>query len=87
VLDPGHDDRIPACAENPVVGFRRARREDDLGGLGTNESRHLSRARSTIARARRPSAWTDDGLPTCSMAASIAAFASGRSGAVALWSK
>jgi hypothetical protein len=43
-----------------------------------------SRAASTKPRARRPSAWTDEGLPVCSSACAIAAFASGRSGAVAL---
>ena len=43
-----------------------------------------ARAFSTAARAARPSAWTLDGLPTISIAASIAARASGRIGAVAL---
>ena len=43
-----------------------------------------SRAPSTSARALRPSACTDDGFPVSSSAAVIAAFASGRSGAVAL---
>jgi hypothetical protein len=37
-----------------------------------------------MARARRPSACTDDGLPTVSSAASIAARAAGRSGVDAL---
>ena len=46
-----------------------------------------ARARSTIARAARPSAWTDDGLPSASIAAAIAARASGRSGAVAFQSR
>jgi hypothetical protein len=42
------------------------------------------RASSTIRRAARPSAWTEEGLPVVSIAASAASRASGRSGAVAL---
>jgi hypothetical protein len=42
------------------------------------------RARSSKALAARPSVWTEDGLPTISIAATIASRASGRSGAVAL---
>ena len=42
------------------------------------------RASSTIARACRPSAWIEDGLPRTSSAASVACRASGRSRAVAL---
>ena len=45
------------------------------------------RACSTIARAARPSAWTLDGFPTWSIAASIAARASGLSGAEAFQSR
>ena len=43
-----------------------------------------ARADSMTARARRPSACTEDGLPTSAMAATIASRASARSGAVAL---
>ncbi len=46
-----------------------------------------ARAFSTISRAARPSAWTEEGLPPASIAASTAARASGRSGEVALWSR
>ena len=42
------------------------------------------RARSTRARAARPSACTDDALPTSPSAATMAARATGRRGAVAL---
>ena len=41
-------------------------------------------ASSTIRRAARPSAWTDEGLPVVSIAASAASRASTRNGAVAL---
>ena len=41
-------------------------------------------ASSTIRRAARPSACTEDGLPVVSIAASAASRASGRNGAVAL---
>ena len=46
-----------------------------------------ARARSITARAARPSACTDEGLPTTSSAAAMAARASGRSGAVAFQSR
>ncbi len=46
-----------------------------------------SRASSTIARARRPSLCGEDGLPTTSSAATTAARASARSGAVAFQSR
>jgi len=46
-----------------------------------------ARAFSINALAARPSAWTEDGLPTTSIAATIAAFASGRRGAVAFQSR
>ena len=41
-------------------------------------------ASSTMRRAARPSAWTDEGLPVVSIAISAASRASGRNGAVAL---
>ena len=47
----------------------------------------FARARSISAFAARPSAWTEEGLPTTSIAATIAAFASGRKGAVAFQSR
>jgi hypothetical protein len=40
-----------------------------------------------MRRACRPSAWIEDGLPASSHAFAIAAFASGRSGAVAFQSR
>jgi hypothetical protein len=43
-----------------------------------------ARACSTSARARAPSRWALDGLPTTSSAAVMASRASGRSGALAL---
>jgi hypothetical protein len=46
-----------------------------------------ARACSITARAARPAAWTDDGLPTARSAAVMAAMASGRTWAVALWSR
>ena len=45
------------------------------------------RACSSTACAARPAAWTDDGLPTRSRTAVTAAMASGRTRAVALWSR
>ena len=45
------------------------------------------RASSTKRRARRPSAWTEEGLPGRSQAAAIASRASGRSGVVAFQSR
>jgi hypothetical protein len=44
----------------------------------------LARAASTAARAARPSAWIEDGLPTSFAARTTASAASGRIGAVAL---
>jgi hypothetical protein len=56
-------------------------------GLHPTASATSARARSTSALAARPSAWTDEGLPATSIAAIIAARASGRSGAVAFQSR
>ena len=53
-------------------------------GLAPTSAATCSRAVSIMARARRPSACTDDGLPIASCAASIAARAAGRSGDDAL---
>ena len=47
----------------------------------------VSRAPSTICRARRPQRCTEEGLPQWASAAVIAAAASGRSGAVAFQSR
>jgi len=46
-----------------------------------------ARARSINPRTARPSAWIDEALPVRSMAAIIAALASGRSGALAFQSR
>jgi len=43
-----------------------------------------ARARSRTSRAARPAAWTEDGFPKTSSAADTAAFASGRTGVMAL---
>ena len=45
------------------------------------------RAPSIMARARRPSAWTEEALPMSAIASSAASRALGRNGAVALWSR
>ena len=42
---------------------------------------------STMARAARPAAWIEEGLPPTSSARAMAALASGRTTAVALWSR
>jgi hypothetical protein len=46
-----------------------------------------ARACSITARAARPAAWIDDGLPTWASTSVMAAIASGRTFAVALWSR
>ena len=56
-------------------------------GLAPTSAATCSRASSTRPRARRPSACGDDGLPTTSSAATMAARASRRSGAVAFQSR
>ena len=56
-------------------------------GLAPTRAATCSRASSMMARARRPSACGEDGLPTTSSAAIIAARASRRSGAVAFQSR
>ena len=58
-----------------------------LRGSAPTRAATCSRAVSTKCRAARPSAWTDDGLPSWSSAASMAARAAGRSGAVAFQSR
>jgi hypothetical protein len=73
--------------ERQIVGLAAARgedrhRRDDADGRAT-----WSRASSNACRAALPSAWTEDALPVTSMARSIADFAAGRSGDVALWSR
>ena len=45
------------------------------------------RALSTVARARRPEAWTDEGLPPIRNASAMASKAAGLKGLVALWSR
>ena len=47
----------------------------------------FSRACSITARAVRPAAWIDDGLPTACITAVMAAMACGRTRVVALWSR
>ena len=58
-----------------------------LRGSAPTATATRSRAVSRICRAARPSACTDEGLPTTSMAAAMAARACGRSGAVAFQSR
>jgi hypothetical protein len=81
-------DRRPVTAPAPPGQrrrFRRARDEDDIRRLRAHgKAATCARARSINALAARPSAWTEDGLPTTSIAAIIASRASARSGIVAL---
>ncbi len=56
-------------------------------GFTPTRAATAARASSTARRAVRPKAWTDDGLPTRSIAWTIAARTAGFSGVVALWSK
>ena len=58
-----------------------------LRGSAATSAATFSRASSIRRRAARPSAWTEDGLPELSSAASTAARACGRSGAVAFQSR
>ena len=58
-----------------------------LRGSAPTSAATCSRASSIRRRAARPSAWTEEGLPQTSSAATIAARASGRSGAVAFQSR
>jgi hypothetical protein len=58
-----------------------------LRGSAATSAATSPRASSTRRRAARPSAWTEDGLPTASSAAIMAARASSRSGAVAFQSR
>ena len=58
-----------------------------LRGSAPTRAATSARASSIMRRAARPSAWTDDGLPTTSRAAVMAARACGRSGAVAFQSR
>ena len=60
-----------------------------FGDSPSDSSAHdtISRASSSTFRAARPSPCTDEALPVNSIAATIAAFASGRSVEVALWSR
>jgi hypothetical protein len=68
----------PAPRQRQRRRLGRARGEDHLRGLRAHAAATCARARSTSAFAARPSAWTDDGLPTTSIAATIAARASAR---------
>ena len=58
-----------------------------LRGSAPTAAATRARASSRMLRAARPSAWTDDGFPTTSMAAAMAARACGRRGAVAFQSR
>ena len=58
-----------------------------MGAMTPTAPATASRDSSSSLRAALPSAWTEEALPVRSKARSIAAFASGRSGLVALWSR
>ena len=81
-----------AALRLPDAGARRQRRVGRLGAPETKTTLRAGRRRAGDApgrlfddRARgAPSAWIEDGLPRASSAATIAARASGRNGAVAL---
>ena len=82
----------PKSAAQPVRALRRAAGEETpVSGFPAFDQRKALTfrpcARETIALAARPSVWTLDGLPTTSIAAIIAARASGRRGAVAFQSR
>ena len=78
--------RAPSRAEHAAASVAPEVKTTSAG-LQPTASATCARARSTSALAARPSAWTEDGLPTTSIAATIAARASGRSGAVAFQSR
>jgi hypothetical protein len=86
VLDRGRDEgaRRATHREGQVVRLGGAAREDDLGRLRADSAATSARARSTSVRTARPSRCALDGLPGRSRASTIAARASGRSGALAL---
>ena len=78
----------PLAEQRQVIGFGAAAGEDHPVRRRADQRRDLLRARvSTIRRAARPKRCTEDGLPHRASAATIAASASGRSGAVALQSR
>jgi hypothetical protein len=85
VLDARRREAAPGQRQRRRL--RRAGGEDDLRPSAPNAAATCARARSSTARAARPSAWTEEGFPAASMAATIAARASGRSGAVAFQSR
>ncbi len=93
VLAGGDDEPIERHGVWPAAELGIERRVGGLGPPGhecdaaraTPASRAISLlAFSTMRRAARPSAWTDEGLPVVSIALSAASRASARSGAVAL---
>ena len=69
-----------AASVPPLVNTTRA-------GAAPTRLASASRAASTAARACRPSAWIEEGLPGSSSARATAADTSGRTGEVALWSR
>jgi hypothetical protein len=77
---PGRCASTDAASVAPLVKTTSA-------GWQPTASATSARARSTSALAARPSAWTEEGFPTTSIAATIAARASGLSGAVAFQSR
>ncbi len=97
VLDGGDEQPVARRLAAAELQRRRQRQHVGLGGAGGEGDvtggprrpgpRPARAAFSTSARAARPSAWTEEALPVRSSAASIAARASGRSGAVAFQSK
>ena len=56
-------------------------------GRAPNRSAISSRASSTVRRAARPEACSDDALPVTASCSAIAAIASGTIGVVAAWSR
>ena len=91
MLDRARHDPVPTGLAGPgralqgeVVRLGPAGREDDLARLGVEPGASRSCASSSAARARRPKAWADDGLPNTSPRyGSIASTTSGRTGVVA----
>ena len=82
----------PACsrfaAQRQRIGLRAAGGENHVARLGPDRRGNLLAGVAHQAwRAARPSPWTEDGFPTTSMAAAMAARACGRSGAVAFQSR
>lgn len=87
VLDRRNQDRSARLVKCELIGLGAAAREHHPIGIDPEAARDGAPGSSRRARARRPKAWTEAGLPTSRSASATAATASGRTGAVAAQSR